>query len=578
MSLLKLDSLDWDDGVVDDDKINEKVRALHDGVPATGSTRSSPSATANIEKVKLGEDLPRGVVKLAKVYVATKRKLSVGDKVAGRHGNKGVVAKIMAEEDMPYLPDGTPVDIVLNPLGVPSRMNLGQILETHLGLGGARARVPRRDAGLQRRDRRGHQGASSRRPVCRCPGKTVLYDGRTGEPFEHEVTVGYIYTMKLLHLVDDKIHARSIGPYSLVTQQPLGGKAQFGGQRFGEMEVWALEAYGASHTLQELLTVKSDDVVGTIEDVRGDREGAGSAEAGHACFVRRSDPGASEPRSGRHSGEGVGPGEEGVPCISASLTRHKEPHDFKAIQIRLASPEAIRSWSHGEVTLPETINYRSFKPEKGGLFCERIFGPVKDWECNCGKYRRIRYRGMICENCGVEVTQSKVRRERLGHIELSVPVAHVWFFRGNPNIIGRLLDMKRRDLERVLYYESYIVLDPGTTDLKVGELLSGERMAEYAMNYPDPGSAPRWARAPIAELLEAVDIEDELQGAASAGARHRGDEAGARRRRSSGSRCSTPSAARATSPRGRSWTSSRCCRPTSGRWCRSRADGSRRRT
>jgi DNA-directed RNA polymerase subunit beta' len=185
----------------------------------------------------------------------------------------------------------------------------------------------------------------------------------------------------------------------------------------------------------------------------------------------------------------------------------REPHDFRAIQIRLASPEAIRSWSHGEVTLPETINYRSFKPEKGGLFCERIFGPVKDWECNCGKYRRIRYRGMICENCGVEVTQSKVRRERLGHIELAVPVAHVWFFRGNPNIIGRLLDMKRRDLERVLYYESYIVLDPGTADLKVGELLSGERMAEYQESYPDSGLRAEMGAGAIKELAEAVEVE-----------------------------------------------------------------------
>jgi DNA-directed RNA polymerase subunit beta' len=185
----------------------------------------------------------------------------------------------------------------------------------------------------------------------------------------------------------------------------------------------------------------------------------------------------------------------------------KGPHEFKAIQIRLASPEAIRSWSHGEVTLPETINYRSFKPEKGGLFCERIFGPVKDWECNCGKYRRIRYRGMICENCGVEVTQSKVRRERLGHIELSVPVAHVWFFRGNPNIIGRLLDMKRRDLERVLYYESYIVLDPGKSDLKIGELLSGERMAEYAAA-PDMEVRAEMGAAAIRELLEQVNVDD----------------------------------------------------------------------
>ncbi len=260
MKLLKFEKLDWDGGIVDDDRLNEKVKALH-AEYAKRIENIEPARDRNIEKVKLGEDLPRGVVKLAKVYVATKRKLSVGDKVAGRHGNKGVVAKILPEEDMPCLPDGTPVDIVLNPLGVPSRMNLGQILETHLGWAAAKlgylAATPV------------FNGASIesikeelRTAGLPTSGKTVLYDGRTGDPIEHEVTVGFIYTMKLLHLVDDKIHARSIGPYSLVTQQPLGGKAQFGGQRFGEMEVWALEAYGAAHTLQELLTVKSDDVVG----------------------------------------------------------------------------------------------------------------------------------------------------------------------------------------------------------------------------------------------------------------------------------------------------------------------------
>ena len=260
MSLLRLDRLDWEDGVVDDDKINEKVRALYEEYRDKIET-VEPERDRQIEKVKLGEDLPRGVVKLAKVYVATKRKLSVGDKVAGRHGNKGVVAKIMPEEDMPHLPDGTPVDIVLNPLGVPSRMNLGQILETHLGWAaeklGYKAATPVFNGATIQAIKEELKSAGLPES-----GKTVLYDGRTGETFAHLVTVGYIYTMKLLHLVDDKIHARSIGPYSLVTQQPLGGKAQFGGQRFGEMEVWALEAYGAAHTLQELLTVKSDDVVG----------------------------------------------------------------------------------------------------------------------------------------------------------------------------------------------------------------------------------------------------------------------------------------------------------------------------
>jgi DNA-directed RNA polymerase subunit beta len=214
-----------------------------------------------IARLRKGDELAPGVFKMVKIYVAMKRKLSVGDKMAGRHGNKGVISKILPEEDMPYLPDGTPVEVVLNPLGVPSRMNVGQILETHVGWA-AKALSLTVDSPVfdgpsekQIKDLLKKAGLPE-------SGKTVLYDGRTGKPFHQPVTAGYLYLMKLAHLVEDKIHARSIGPYSLVTQQPLGGKAQFGGQRFGEMEVWALESYGAAHTLQEVLTVKSDDVVG----------------------------------------------------------------------------------------------------------------------------------------------------------------------------------------------------------------------------------------------------------------------------------------------------------------------------
>ncbi|WP_295165079.1 DNA-directed RNA polymerase subunit beta, partial [Selenomonas sp. F0473] len=243
------------------------------------------------------DELPPGVNRLVRVYIAQKRKISVGDKMSGRHGNKGVVSRIMRQEDMPFLPDGTPVDIVLNPLGVPSRMNIGQVLETHLGMAcrvlGRRIKdgdptvegdlrkagynfdvngMPKPDeAGIHIAtpvfDGAGDDDVFGTIRAAGLPedGKTVLYDGRTGEPFENRVTVGCVYMLKLHHLVDDKIHARSTGPYSLVTQQPLGGKAQFGGQRFGEMEVWALEAYGAAYTLQEILTVKSDDVVGRVK-------------------------------------------------------------------------------------------------------------------------------------------------------------------------------------------------------------------------------------------------------------------------------------------------------------------------
>ncbi|MBO9573589.1 MAG: DNA-directed RNA polymerase subunit beta, partial [Chitinophagaceae bacterium] len=223
--------------------------------------------------ISIGDELPAGVLKLAKVYIAVKRKLKVGDKMAGRHGNKGIVAKIVRAEDMPFLEDGTPVDIVLNPLGVPSRMNLGQIYETVLGWAGLKLgqkfATPIFDGATV--EEIAENISAAKLPTF---GHTYLYDGETGERFHQKATVGVIYMIKLHHMVDDKMHARSIGPYSLITQQPLGGKAQFGGQRFGEMEVWALEAYGASNILQELLTLKSDDIIGrakTYESiVKGD--------------------------------------------------------------------------------------------------------------------------------------------------------------------------------------------------------------------------------------------------------------------------------------------------------------------
>ena len=260
-----LKNIDFDELVAEEDyttdpKVNKKLEILLSNYQDLVDRRKA-QFDVDSEKVIRGAELPPGVVQLAKVSVATKRKLSVGDKIAGRHGNKGVVSKIVPEWDMPYLPDGTPVEMILNPLGVPSRMNVGQILETHLGWaahkGGYYVSCPVFDGADLEEIKQALKEVNLPES-----GKSILYDGMTGEPFEEPITVGYIYMMKLSHLVDDKIHARSIGPYSLVTQQPLGGKAQFGGQRFGEMEVWALEAYGAAYTLQEMLTVKSDDVSG----------------------------------------------------------------------------------------------------------------------------------------------------------------------------------------------------------------------------------------------------------------------------------------------------------------------------
>jgi DNA-directed RNA polymerase subunit beta len=224
-------------------------------------TKLEDKLDKEIDKIVRGDELKPGVLQLVKVYIAKKRKLAVGDKMAGRHGNKGVISKIVPAEDLPFMPDGIPVDVILNPLGVPSRMNVGQILECHMGLAaqklGIMISTPVFDGASLDDVTKLLQEAGL--PVT---GKTVLRDGRSGEPFDREITVGPGYMMKLCHLVDDKIHARSIGPYSLVTQQPLGGKSQFGGQRFGEMEVWALEAYGAAYSLQQILTVKSDDIAG----------------------------------------------------------------------------------------------------------------------------------------------------------------------------------------------------------------------------------------------------------------------------------------------------------------------------
>jgi DNA-directed RNA polymerase subunit beta len=305
-------------------EIEQLKRQLDDGLK-----RLQERFDNKVEKLQRGDELPPGVLKMVKVFVAVKRKLQPGDKMAGRHGNKGVISKIAPIEDMPHLEDGTPVDIVLNPLGVPSRMNVGQILETHLGwacsnlgrqLGQLVDRIAEdseleelrgrlatiyEDKELNEFSREAtlelaanlrpgvpvatpvfdgaHEGEIVRlleEAGCDVSGQVTLVDGRTGDTFDRKVTVGYIYMLKLGHLVDDKIHARSVGPYSLVTQQPLGGKAQFGGQRFGEMECWALQAYGAAYTLQEMLTVKSDDVSGRTKIYEAIVRGEDTFEAG----------------------------------------------------------------------------------------------------------------------------------------------------------------------------------------------------------------------------------------------------------------------------------------------------------
>jgi hypothetical protein len=477
-----------------------------------------------IERLKKGDELPPGVIKMVKVYVAIKRKLQVGDKMAGRHGNKGVVSRILPEEDMPYLEDGTPVDIVLNPLGVPSRMNVGQILETHLGWAAkgigeqlnemleenwrrGKLRKELKKVYETRRRRSGFVDGSSttRTSAARAKLKkgvhvaTPVFDGASEDRDPRPAREGGCDRERPVDPVrrphrravrpgrhrGRDVHAEapppggrqdprpSIGPYSLVTQQPLGGKAQFGGQRLGEMEVWAMEAYGAAYALQEFLTVKSDDVVGRTRMYEAIVKGENVLESGspsrstcssRSCRASRSTwsssrtrrprlcrPAPAAPSAAVSAGRRVGspPGTEafspfvvfnldavlrGAPVkdIFNFFEKPKDPLSSRHPH-QLASPREDPEWSHGEVKKPETINYRTFKPERDGLFCAKIFGPVKDYECNCGKYKRMKHRGVVCEKCGVEVIQSKVRRERLGHIDLATPVAHIWFLKSLPS-------------------------------------------------------------------------------------------------------------------------------------------------
>jgi DNA-directed RNA polymerase subunit beta' len=482
-----------------------------------------------------GHRLDPGVIQRIQVEVAQLRKIRAGDKLAGRHGNKGVISQVRPVADMPYLADGTPVDIILNPLGVASRMNLGQILETHLGWAadklGYRAVTPAFDAIPEEEIR-----AELKKAGLPESGKIQLFDGRTGDTFDNDVTVGRIYMLKLNHLVEDKVHARSIGPYSLITQQPLGGKAQFGGQRFGEMEVWALEGYGARHTLQEMLTIKSDDVLGRSSAyesiIRGEPIKEPNLPASFNVLVNELKALAFNIR----------------PVFEEADAR---PEDFTGLKISVASPDDIMRWSYGEITKPETINYRTQRPEKDGLFSERIFGPEKDYECYCGKYRRIRYKGITCDKCGVEVTKASVRRERFGHITLAAPVGHIWFLKSLPSRLATIMGVMSSKLERVMYYSAYIVSDvnedqrkqalldlsremkskvdaAGTQeskdeiklsadklrdaldDLKVGAVLSEAEYFQLAMRFAHVFKAGSGAEA-IREILSEMDLGKEIE-------------------------------------------------------------------
>jgi len=459
-----------------------------------------------------GDQLDPGVIKRIQIQVAQLSNVQPGDKLTGRHGNKGVISQIRPVEDMPYLEDGTPVDVVLNPLGVASRMNLGQILETHLGFAarklGYQAITPIFTGASE--DQIREELAKAGLPET---GKVKLFDGRSGEAFKNPITVGCIYVMKLNHLVKDKIHMRSTGPYSLITQQPLGGKARLGGQRFGEMEVWALEGYGASHMLQEMLTIKSDDVMGrssTFESIiRGEKIKKPSLPASFNVLV-------NEIKS-------LGLDVE-IIRSEPKEKMEKDLKDIQAISIKLASPEKIIGWSSGEVTKAETINYRTQRPEKDGLFSERIFGPTKDWECYCGKYKKVRYKDVVCDKCGVEVTRSIVRRERMGHINLAAPVVHAWFLRSVPSRLSMILDAPLPKIEKVIYYASFIItaINKDNKDyegakkemiaegVKPGMILNENESIDFKKRFGRSIDIKSGAGA-IREILENLNLKDEAK-------------------------------------------------------------------
>jgi len=441
----------------------EKAREVRDTSLRVPHGESGTVVSVSILDKEKGDELGPGVMKSVVVKVAQIRKVMVGDKLAGRHGNKGVIAKIMPEADMPHLEDGTPVDLIISPLSVLARMNLGQLLETHLGWAlqkqGQKGALPVFDP--IKEDAIANELKKAGLPV---DGKATLIDGRTGERFEEKTVVGVGYILKLKHMIEDKTHARSTGPYSLVTQQPLGGKAQMGGQRLGEMEVWALEAHKAAYALQEMLTIKSDDIVGRAQAfgaiVKGEPIPEARVPESFKVLIRELNSlGLAVNIEGELIKKAEGEVTEKVAKFSDPLVQIRSIEEFSALQIKLASPEEIRKWSRGEVVKPETINYRTLKPEKDGLYDERIFGPTKDWECYCGKYKRIRYKGVVCDKCGVEVTESRVRRERMGHIELAAPVVHVWYFKGAPSRVSLLLGLPPKAIEQVIYFARYLIMD-----------------------------------------------------------------------------------------------------------------------
>jgi DNA-directed RNA polymerase subunit beta-beta' len=511
----------------------------------------------NVKSLQAGDILPPGVAKIVKVFIASNRVIEQGDKVVDRFGNKGVIATILPEEDMPFDKDG-PVDIILNPLSIAARMNIGQIFETHIGW-------VSKEIGKQVSDLLGKIYNNKktfddlRQLLCKAysndvatvsdmshekladtavaiskgmkfampsfdsarledikklliewglpeSGQILLRDGQTGEYFERPITVGYKFILKLNHMALDKRHARSTGSYSLVTQQPQGGKAKMGGQRQGEMETWALEAYGAAHIIRESMTIKSDDYEGRLRVYEAITQGyevtdeSASLPAAFDILLREM---------------------RGL-CINLEcITKHTDENGniswtpalgtskIDALRASIMSPEQIKKMSFGEVKRSETINYRTQKAELEGLYCPAIFGPEKDYKCSCGRYVKMKNRGIICEKCKVEVTVSRVRRERMGHIELATPVAHIWFSKILPSKIGMISGLTSKNLEKILRFEQYVVIKSGTTPLEKGHFLSEEEFTQAKKQYGIDAFTAMTGGEGVEALLKTINLEEE---------------------------------------------------------------------
>jgi len=448
-----------------------------------------------LQNRRRGFELPVGVQERIRVTVAVERVLKVGDKLASRHGSKGVVAKIVADEDMPCLADGTPLEMAISPLGIPSRMNIGQLMEAHLSLAARALGVRALSAPLNGARPEEVQELLKEAGLPE-DGRLQLLDGRTGKPFDQRSTVGFIYWRKLIHMVDDAFQARSRGDYDLRTQQPVAGRKRHGGQKVGKMEIWALQSHGAAYNLREFLSIKADDAIGREGAyeaiVQGQQEEAFRAPESANLLLR----------------ELRGTGLDAGYCVDGQPVDVDQPYDVNEVgevHIEFATPDAIRAWSSGEVVSEISFDEATGEPSPGGLFCERIFGPLRANRCFCCERPADAAAAEVCEECGVTL-DPQARFRRMGHIELAVPVLHPWIRAIEPNPVCALTGLDKDGLDDVVYYRKHVVVDPKGADLKRGQLLDDEEYRTAREKFGYEFQALMGAEA-VCKLVGGADLE-----------------------------------------------------------------------